>query len=38
VPLHLFAHDRTAILVTMNQAVSRLHAYELGDNSKDEAV
>ncbi len=25
---HLFAHDRTSILDAMNQAVSRLHAYE----------
>jgi integrase len=25
---HLFAHDRAAILDAMNQAVSRLHAYE----------
>ena len=35
---HLFAQDRTAILVATNQAVSRLYAYESGDNSKDEAV
>jgi hypothetical protein len=31
VPLHLFAQDRTAILDALNQAVSRLHAYETGE-------
>ena len=29
---HLFAQDRTAILDAMNQAVSRLRAYETADN------
>ena len=28
---HLFAQDRTAILGALNQAVSRLHAYESGE-------
>jgi integrase len=35
---HLFAQDRTAILDAMNQAVSRLHAYETADNGQNPAV
>jgi len=35
---HLFAQDRTAILDAINQAVSRLHAYESADNGKNPAA
>jgi hypothetical protein len=33
---HLFAGDRAAILEAMNQAVSRLYAYEKPDREADE--
>jgi hypothetical protein len=32
VPLHLFAQDRSAVLDAMNEAVSRLYAYERPDS------
>jgi len=35
---HLFAQDRSAILDAMNQAVSRLYAYESADNGKNPAA
>jgi integrase len=35
---HLFAQDRTAILDAINQAVSRLYAYESADNGKNQAI
>jgi hypothetical protein len=33
-----FAQDRTAILDAMNQAVSRLYAYELAENGTKPAA
>jgi integrase len=35
---HLFAQDRTAILDAMNQAVSRLYAYEAPESGGDQAA
>ena len=35
-PLHLFAQDRALILDAMNQAVSRLYAYENQDPGEDD--
>jgi len=32
---HLFAQDRAIILDAMNQAVSRLYAYEDGESDED---
>jgi integrase len=35
---HLFAQDRTAILEAMNQAVSRLYAYEAPEPGEEQAA
>ncbi len=35
---HLFAQDRATILDALNEAVSRLHAYEETGDNGDEAV
>jgi integrase len=35
---HLFAWDRSAVLDAMNQAVSRLHAYEIQDDENAAAI
>jgi hypothetical protein len=37
VPLHLFAQDRADVLKAMNQAVSRLHAYEAPEGQEEAA-